>query len=192
MAQFISGTPTNDVLSINSDWMSGMAHFLEPLDPYIERDKLDLKEMFGTDGAKQTTFDDKIAGLLVRTGGDVYWFNKDMFSSLGLKPPTTLDELRKNAEALRKQATEGGEPVYGYSIMAQSPLWTVSSFADLYSEAWSAGAGTIRCARAAAGKRRGPPQPASRGCDCGRGHRRRCFHHPAPQRAARQPRPSAG
>lgn len=132
MTQFISKTPTNDVLSINSDWMSGMAHFLEPLDPYIERDKLDLKEMFGADGAKQTTFDDKIAGFLVRTGGDVYWFNREMFDTHGLKPPTTLDQLRKNAEALRKETTEGGEPVYGYSIMAQSPLWTVSSFADLY------------------------------------------------------------
>jgi multiple sugar transport system substrate-binding protein len=132
MTQFISKTPANDVLSINSDWMSGMAHFLEPLDPYIERDKLDLKEMFGADGAKQTTFDGKIAGLLARTGGDVYWFNREMFDKLGLKPPTTLAELRKNAEALRKETTESGEPVYGYSIMAQSPLWTVSSFADLY------------------------------------------------------------
>jgi multiple sugar transport system substrate-binding protein len=132
MTQFISGTPANDVLSVNSDWLSGMAHFMEPLDPYVERDKLDLKEMFGSDGAKSTTFDGTLAGLLVRTGGDVYWYNREMFGQLGLKPPTTLDELRKNAEALGKQTPSGGEPVYGYSIMAQSPLWTVSSFADLY------------------------------------------------------------
>lgn len=132
MTQFISKTPTNDVLSINSDWMSGMAHFLEPLGPYIERDTLDVTEMFGPDGAKQTTFDGKVTGLLARTGGDVYWFNKEMFSNLGLKPPATLDELRKNAESLRKLPAEGGATVYGYSVMAQSPLWTVSSFASLY------------------------------------------------------------
>lgn len=132
ISQFISGNATYDVLSINSDWLSGVAHFLEPLDSYIERDGLDLEATFGSAIAKTASVSGQVVGMPTRTGGDVYWYNKDMFDEAGLEPPRTLDELRKNAQTVQKQSSSGETEVYGYSIMAASPLWTVSSFADLY------------------------------------------------------------
>jgi len=127
MAQFISGTPTYDVLSISSDWTAGVAHFLEPLDNYLSRDNVEFASKFGPKVRDAMTFDGNLVALPARLGVDILFYRKDALDELSLKPPTTAEEYRDAAKKLTKRDGTNVQR-FGASFKAQSPSWTVGSF----------------------------------------------------------------
>jgi multiple sugar transport system substrate-binding protein len=128
MAQFISGTPTYDVLSIESSWLPGVAHFLEPLDEYIERDKIDFAKRFGPRAKDVVSFNGQAVGLPVRFGTDILFYRKDFLDEAGVGVPKTHQEFREIAKKLTKKDAGGQVTRFGTSFKAQSPSWTVGSF----------------------------------------------------------------
>lgn len=128
ISQFISGNATYDVLSINSDWLGGVAHFLEPLDSYIERDGLDFAATFGPLVENAVSYEGQVVGLPIRFGANILFYRQDFLAEAGLKTPRTLEDYRAAAQALTMRDADGDIVRYGASIKAQSPNWTLGSF----------------------------------------------------------------
>lgn len=76
-----------------------------PLDKYAKPllDKLGDDYFFPQEAA---TFDDKLMALPWEARAWLLWYRKDLLDQAGLKPPTTLEELKTTAAALR-QASKG-------------------------------------------------------------------------------------
>jgi multiple sugar transport system substrate-binding protein len=128
MAQFIAKTPTYDIVSVNSDWLPSVAHFLEPLDKYLEQDKTDFGKAFGPRVKRVVSFDNQVVALPVRFGTDIMFYRQDAFDETGVKVPTTYQEYREAAKKLTVKDASGKVTRFGTSFKAQSPAWTVGSF----------------------------------------------------------------
>lgn len=128
MAQFIAKTPTYDIVSVNSDWLPSVAHFLEPLDKYLEQEKVDFGKSFGPRVKNVVSFDKQVVALPVRFGTDIMFYRKDFLDQAGVKVPTTYQEFREAAKKLTVKDGSGKVTRFGTSFKAQSPSWTVGSF----------------------------------------------------------------
>ncbi|HWM33064.1 MAG TPA: sugar ABC transporter substrate-binding protein [Pseudolysinimonas sp.] len=128
-------------------YMATMHDALEPLQPYVDRDGVDLDvyipsmlEMgrypsdFTQKEAGYKSGTGEVLGLPVRIGPHILHYRKDIFEQFGLEAPKTLDELREQAKTI----TEGtnGE-VYGVALEGAQSLYIVLQWYDIL---WSFGA----------------------------------------------------
>ena len=132
MTQFISGTPTYDIMSISSDWMAGVGQFLEPLDEYLAKSQVDFAKTFGPKVRNAVSYEDKVVGLPARFGADIMFYRKDLFDQAGLKLPSSHQEFRDLAQKLMVKDASGAVSRFGTSFKAQSPSWTVGSFGHFF------------------------------------------------------------
>lgn len=128
MAQFIAKTPTYDIVSVNSDWLPSVAHFLEPLDTYLEQEKVDFGKAFGPRVKRVVSYENQVVALPVRFGTDILFYRKDVLDEVGVSVPTTHQEFREAARKLTVKDASGKVTRFGTSFKAQSPAWTVGSF----------------------------------------------------------------
>lgn len=110
-------------------WKAG---WLEPLDPFLQDPGQTPSDWEAKDFAeglwKTSQFDGKQATIPIASEVQCITYRKDLFEQKGLKPPTTLDELRKVAAALHDPPKVFGVVSRGSAV--QGPV-TFSSF--LYS-----------------------------------------------------------
>jgi len=71
-----------------------------PIDEYMERDGV-KKEDFYEEALRELTFDGKLYGLPTTVDNRCLFYNKKLLDEKGIKPPTTWDELRECAKALK-------------------------------------------------------------------------------------------
>jgi len=129
MTQFISGKAFYDVIAVNSVWQASMANYLLPLNSFIERDNIDVYELYG-ETMKALTYDGNIIGLPVRTGTDVLYYRRDMLQNAGLDVPDDIQSLLHAARRLTTGSRENRD-IYGFSFMAQDPFFCTNATADL-------------------------------------------------------------
>lgn len=127
-------------------YLATMHDALEPLQPYVERDDVELDayipgmlEMgrFPSDFTQKTedyeSGSGELFGLPVRIGPHILHYRADVFEQFGLEAPTTLDELAEDAKII----TEGtnGE-IYGIALEGAQSLYITLQWYDFL---WSFG-----------------------------------------------------
>lgn len=132
MVQFISKTPTYDVLNITSGQYGGIWQYLSPLDKFIAADKVDFVGLFGPKGSNPVTFDSGIVALPRGFAAPVFFYRKDAFDAASISVPKTRDEYRALAKKLTKKGADGKTEVYGTSFYGKVTQWTLESFANLF------------------------------------------------------------
>lgn len=129
-----------DVIMMSPDWKGLRSKWFEDLNPYIEKDQLDLEILLtqGVDGG-YVDADGKREGMPTTASDFMIAYNKDIFDKAGLPYPTndwTWDDF--SATAKQVSSGEGANRVYG--IVSH---WILQSFAPFiyggmpYNEDWS-------------------------------------------------------
>jgi|GEM_PF-789681 len=145
-----SGSGQFDVMSIDGPpWMVEVWEGLEPLQPYIDKDNIDVSKFVPTylEMARWPSIytvhpegyqvgDGDILALPVRVGVHILHYRKDLFDKNGLSVPTSMDELRSAAEKLTGGKTEDGDDVYGIILQGEQSIWLTVQFLDFL---WSFG-----------------------------------------------------
>ena len=73
-----------------------------------------------------STYKGKLWSLPFQRSAVVLYYNADLFASAGLKPPSSWDELGRDAQAL---TVDGGATRWGIEIPTENPYWTFQPLA---------------------------------------------------------------
>jgi len=115
MTEFVSGSPSFDVLMFETSWGGRFAPFLEDLQPYAAKAgaAYDEADILGA-ARKMGIYNEKTVGLPYRVLGRMLHYRMDLFKDAGLtQPPQTLPQLFEYAQKLTK-----GD-VYGLGILGK-------------------------------------------------------------------------
>ena len=131
MLQFISGQPNFDVFTGASSWWVALQQFVEPLNPFIERDGEELVTGLGAQLNSYRLGGEQL-GIPVRAGVTILYYRKDLLEQAGLDVPTTLEELEEAARQLTIDANGDGEPeIYGFSWTMGERRWVAKHLSQL-------------------------------------------------------------
>jgi multiple sugar transport system substrate-binding protein len=130
-----SGNPDYDVGMIDEPWVAGLSPYLQPLDDWANRDKVDLKT-YVAQGLAAGKYENVTVALPLDPNVQMIWYRKDLFSAKDVKPPTSLDEMIAAAEKLHDPAND----VAGISIAAKKEAQTMVAAITLL---WKEGAEVI-------------------------------------------------
>jgi len=129
LLELTSGSGTLDIVSVDDQvWLPELFHYLEPLEPYVRRDSLDLNAYVPamlnlyryTDPVRNQS---ALYALPIRVGGFVLIYRKDLLQQAGIaQPPRTMDEFLADARAL----THGGQ--YGIAFALKQTNYLTSQF----------------------------------------------------------------
>lgn len=145
-----SGTDTFDIFSIDGPpYVYEVQGALERLQPYIDRDNIDLDKFFDVylemsrypseftpHDANYKRGDGEIVSLPVRIGVHILHYRKDLFDAAGLSAPKSMDELYDAAKKLTGSTTPEGEKVYGLILQGDQSTWGFIQYMDFL---WSYG-----------------------------------------------------
>lgn len=133
-AMYMSGDAPDVSLIPSNITPLAKQEFLAPLDAYIEKHagfkqlKQQLPQVF-----RGGTYNGKVYGLSASTGNYMnFWVRQDVMTKLGLKMPTSMDELVALLEAFKTQTAPNGQKVIPMT-MANS-TWPH----DVFSNYWGA------------------------------------------------------
>jgi len=89
-----------DLVAVDIVWMGefGAANALAPLDDYIAKSDIDLKD-FPEAMLLGAQYEGKQLGLPFQPHPEILWYRKDLFEAKGIKPPETTDDLLAAAKA---------------------------------------------------------------------------------------------
>jgi multiple sugar transport system substrate-binding protein len=92
ITDFVSGAGSYDVLLIGSSWVGEMENYLEPLDPYIERDGFDLDDYFDNllEFSGLNSKGQRI-GIPNKSDCMTFYYRTDIIEELGLGDPSDWD-----------------------------------------------------------------------------------------------------
>ncbi|HBY93129.1 MAG TPA: hypothetical protein DEP84_04050 [Chloroflexi bacterium] len=112
LLDFTSHTSTYDVVQVDGAiWASEMAPFLEPLDPWLQKDPLPEQDDFipAVLKAMRVPYPDGTTyAVPVRYGTLIYHYRKDLFDAAGIQnPPTYWDEYLADAQKTTKDGVYG-------------------------------------------------------------------------------------
>lgn len=98
-----TGSGAYDLVAWVDSWGQGIKPYLVPLDDKIKQDNIDTTDYPKAylDAGKGD--DGMIYGLPLRGHAQVLFYRKDVFSQLGLQPPTTWQELTTDAKTIREK-----------------------------------------------------------------------------------------
>ncbi len=114
MTQFIAKVPTYDIVPVDTKWSRRFEKFVAPLDPFLKKDKLDAKELFGEKVvASRSTRRGVLTSMPVSSAAHILFYRTDLFAAANLSVPKTLDEYLAAARKLTKRSPSGAVEVYG-------------------------------------------------------------------------------
>lgn len=111
LIELASGRSSYDVLLIDEPFIASMAAFLEPLDPYIARDSIDVNSFVPTVWAAGTWEGTQVA-MPLDSAVQVFFYRTDVLSDHGIAVPDTWDEVMAAAQVL----TDPDANFYGYAL----------------------------------------------------------------------------
>ncbi|MGI9421305.1 MAG: ABC transporter substrate-binding protein [Geminicoccaceae bacterium] len=89
-----------DVVNYLDSWGPPNAHWLQPIDEWMERDGISMDRYPGA-FAKSAQFEGKTLGFPLRAHAMLMFYRQDIFDELGLAAPTSWDEVIAAGEAIR-------------------------------------------------------------------------------------------
>ena len=96
-----------DVVNYLDSWGPPNAHWLLPIDEWMERDGIDpnrYPEAF----IKSAQFDGKTIGLPLRAHPQLFFYRKDILDELGLEPPKTWDDVVEIGKVIKEKKPDIG------------------------------------------------------------------------------------
>ena len=97
---------TYDVVNYLDGWGPPNAHWFVKLDPLLKRDGISMTERYLPGFIKASSYKGEVTGLPMRSHGQLFYFRKDIFDSLGLKAPVTWDDVIAAGKAIRAKRTD--------------------------------------------------------------------------------------
>ena len=114
MTQFITKTPTYDIIPVDTKWSRRLERFLYPLNSYLKKDKLNANELFGEKAiVSRSNKRGAITSLPLSSAAHILFYRTDLFKEAGLSIPKTLPEFLNAARKLTKRSPSGEVEVYG-------------------------------------------------------------------------------
>ena len=104
-----------DVAQFDNSFLTpfGVSGTMQPLDDFIAASKdYDIKD-FDKAGQDYGKYKGKTLGLTLSTEPMIQWYRTDIYKELGLKPATTWEEFKANAEAVKKSG-KGDGAIFGW------------------------------------------------------------------------------
>lgn len=101
-----------DVINFMDAWGPPNAYWLTPLAALAQRDGVDLKR-YPRGFIEASSFDGKLLGMPMRGHAQLFFYRKDIFDKLGLRSPTTWDEVIAAGQKIR-EANLGVAPMACY------------------------------------------------------------------------------
>jgi multiple sugar transport system substrate-binding protein len=130
MTEFVSGTPTFDVIQFETSWGGRYSPFLEDLTPYLEvaGDAYDEADILAA-ARNMGIAEGKTVGLPYRVIGRFLHYRTDLFEEAGLEPPQTFAELVEVAQALTQDTNGDGEiDIYGFGFLGKQGFGNAYEF----------------------------------------------------------------
>lgn len=118
-----SGTGSYDLVAWVDAWGPQLEPFLSPIDELVAKDNVpldDYPEVY-LDAARLGT--DTLYGLPLRGHAFMLWYRQDVLDELGLKVPTTWQEVEAAAKAIDEQTDFDGLSLY-YNVGTGQNLFT--------------------------------------------------------------------
>lgn len=81
-----------DVVNYLDQWGASYAHWLEPLDGYVKRDRVDLAD-YPPAFLTAVTHGGKLYGIPLRSNVQMLLYRKDIFNALNIKAPRTWQDI---------------------------------------------------------------------------------------------------
>ena len=127
-----------DVVVFLDSMGPALHQFLQPLDPFIERDQFNV-DRWPESIVNLSTFEETIYSVPIRAHVQMLFYREDLFNELSLDVPTTWEELQKVSKVITEETdTYGIVPYYGAGNNGQNiPLWTAhlwSNGAELFDD----------------------------------------------------------
>lgn len=123
VSSFLASKPAYDLIIIDNPWMRDFVDggFLQPLDGRIKGSKDYAYEDFSKPLRDIAEVDGKTYGVPFYNYALALIYRKDLYQQAGLKPPTTLEELKANAEKLNTGGRAGiaMQPQKGYKVFEE-------------------------------------------------------------------------
>lgn len=101
-----------DIINFMDAWAPPNAYWLTDLNPLSRRDGVDLTR-YPSGFIAGNSFDGKLLGMPSRGHAQLFYYRKDIFDRLGLKPPATWDDVIAAGEKIR-EANLGVAPLGCY------------------------------------------------------------------------------
>ncbi len=123
--ELASGTASVDVFMVDP-LVGGLLYhksgWIHPLNELLENDKLTAPEFDYSDylDAVKTaaTMDGSVLGLCSEVDGQIFYYNKELFQSMGVALPKALSEIEEAARAIK---TKGSPGIYGIAMRGMGP-----------------------------------------------------------------------
>lgn len=91
-AEMVGGTGGYDIVSVMDQWVGSLDNLLEPIDAGIAAQGVDLTD-FPPAHIRHGYLNGELVGLPVRGHVQLLFYRKDLLEQVGMKPPTTWDEV---------------------------------------------------------------------------------------------------
>ena len=102
----VAGTGEYDIAAWPDSWGPAIKQYMLPLDSYVKKAKINLKDWPKADIVAGKTLNGKqLVGLPYRGHAQLLFYRKDVFNKLHLKPPSTWQQLLKDAQVIRKKTS---------------------------------------------------------------------------------------
>lgn len=138
-AEGVAGTGFYDIIQYLDSWGASLKQFLIPITDRVTKDNIDM-DRYPKAYQVGSTYDGQIYGLPVRAHPQMLFYRKDIFEKLGLKPPTTWEELEKAGKVIaEKTDLKPFANSYGLREGQNLNLWGSylwSNGGDIFDDKW--------------------------------------------------------
>lgn len=132
----IAGGDPPDVIMLQRNQLPFFAsqNALMPLDNFIIRDKMNLREIFYDAEVELCTWMGKVYALPNATaaGWNLLYYNKDMFKAAGLDPKKAPQTWQDMEQAQAKLSKIVGSTIYQLGVVVRSPDPTLDAFINVW------------------------------------------------------------
>jgi multiple sugar transport system substrate-binding protein len=115
-AELVGQAEQYDVLSAMDVWAPSLYNLFEPLNPMLAEKKIDVAERYPVAHLRATRDGNgagkNVMGLPIRGHVQLLFYRKDIFDELGLKAPTTWDQMAEAGKLIQSKKDMSGVAMY--------------------------------------------------------------------------------
>ncbi|MGI4946904.1 MAG: ABC transporter substrate-binding protein [Janthinobacterium lividum] len=101
----VGSDDTYDVVNYLDGWGPPNAPWFVRLDPLLKRDGLSM-DRYPAGFVKAVSFQGAVIGLPMRSHGQLFYYRKDVFDQIGLRPPESWDDVVAAGKAIRAKRSD--------------------------------------------------------------------------------------
>lgn len=134
MTEFVTGSPSFDVIMFETSWGGLYSPFMEDLEPYVAKagEAYDADDILAA-ARDMGIYQGKTVGLPYRVIGRMLHYRTDLLVEAGYSvPPKTMSDLFDYAKALTRDTDGDGKPdVYGLGVLGKQGFGNALEYSTL-------------------------------------------------------------